>query len=73
MDADGRLGDPKLGDRRPSWLFMNLDPNVSDETADELPPLSVAPGSRRLKLRSGAWWLVALAAAVLIVAAAIVR
>ena len=52
---------------------MKSDPHLYEETADELPPLSVGPASRRLKLRSGWGAVVGIVAALVILAVALIR
>jgi len=53
---------------------MKSDPQLSEETADELPPLSVGPASRRLRFRAGSWWMVAaIVAGIVLFAAALAR
>ena len=53
---------------------MQSDPHLSEETADELPPLSVGPASRRLRFRGGSLWIVAaIIAAIVLLTAALAR
>jgi len=46
---------------------------ANEETADELPPLSVAPVSRRRALASRLWWVAAVLGAGVLLALALMR
>jgi len=46
---------------------------TNEETADELPPLSVAPMSRRRGLATRMWWVAAVVGAVVLLVLALLR
>ena len=60
-------------DKLCSMAFRAPIEETNEETADELPPLSVAPMSRRRGLATRMWWVAAVVGAVVLLVLALLR